>query len=396
MAFYIVTGKLGTGKSLVVVNKIKEYLEKGRPVVTNLDIDLPKLINPTAKKTRFIRVPDKPTVYDLKAAGRGKPSHDKTEDNNGLMALDELGTWFNSRDWNAEGRKELINYLAHIRKLGWDVMFIIQSVEVLDKQAREMFAELVVRCTRLDRLPIPLLTSLLKLGGIKLTLPRTHLATVRLGDNPTGYVLDRWAYRGTEVQHAYDTNQVFQYRAPGEADYYGPHSILPPYYQTLRTRSPRTARYYMRLTKVYSRKFSRVVMLALGLFAGSMAGTYFAAQPTPQALPTSRAAQSSFSSSGDLPQASEPLISLDRITSIRTIQSFRVPHFYVFNTQSGPVDSLNLQAAGYSIRSIRRCLLKLSYRSESRYVRCDYGPGRNYHPDPSTVSGTLQVAASSP
>ncbi|MFK4136821.1 zonular occludens toxin domain-containing protein, partial [Pseudomonas luteola] len=37
MAVYFVTGKLGSGKSLVAVGKIRDYMIAGRRVATNLD-----------------------------------------------------------------------------------------------------------------------------------------------------------------------------------------------------------------------------------------------------------------------------------------------------------------------------------------------------------------------
>ena len=40
MAVYVVTGKLGSGKTLVSVSRIQERLAKGCPVATNLDLKL--------------------------------------------------------------------------------------------------------------------------------------------------------------------------------------------------------------------------------------------------------------------------------------------------------------------------------------------------------------------
>jgi hypothetical protein len=40
MAVHVVTGKLGSGKTLVSVSRIQERLAKGCPVATNLDLKL--------------------------------------------------------------------------------------------------------------------------------------------------------------------------------------------------------------------------------------------------------------------------------------------------------------------------------------------------------------------
>ena len=37
MAVYFITGKLGSGKSIAAVGKIRDYLNEGRAVATNLD-----------------------------------------------------------------------------------------------------------------------------------------------------------------------------------------------------------------------------------------------------------------------------------------------------------------------------------------------------------------------
>lgn len=73
MAVHVVTGKLGSGKTLVSVSRIQERLAKGCPVATNLDLKLHNMpmVGRYAKKTRVIRIPDKPSLNDLLAIGIG-------------------------------------------------------------------------------------------------------------------------------------------------------------------------------------------------------------------------------------------------------------------------------------------------------------------------------------
>jgi hypothetical protein len=71
MAVYFVTGKLGGGKSLVSVSRIKLALLKGSPIATNIDINLKNMVGRQAKNTRIFRLPDKPTVSDFDAIGKG-------------------------------------------------------------------------------------------------------------------------------------------------------------------------------------------------------------------------------------------------------------------------------------------------------------------------------------
>lgn len=225
MPVYVVTGKLGSGKTLASVGKIKDYLIQGRRVATNLDIRLENLVGNYARKCEIFRVPDRPESYHLESLGLGYDGEFIGEERNGALVLDECGTWFNSRDWNAKGRKELLDWVIHARKKRWDVYFIIQDLEVMDKQARLMFAEHVVYCRRSDRFTIPFLSSIWKIFTDKpLPFPKLHLGFVKYGDKDSSPVVDRWVYRGTDLYNAYDTAQIFK------EDNNGVYQLLPPYY----------------------------------------------------------------------------------------------------------------------------------------------------------------------
>ena len=60
------------------------------------------------RKTRVIRIPDKPSLNDLLVIGTGNTSYD--ESRNGLLVLDECGTWFNSRSWGDKDRQPVIDW----------------------------------------------------------------------------------------------------------------------------------------------------------------------------------------------------------------------------------------------------------------------------------------------
>ncbi|WP_051215883.1 zonular occludens toxin domain-containing protein [Ferrimonas futtsuensis] len=225
---FIVTGKLGSGKSLVCVGKIRDYLNQGRMVATNLDLYLENLVNPFAKNTRVYRVPDKPVSADLMALPtpyEGEYDENKT----GLLVLDECGTWFNSRNYKDADRKGLNDLLLHIRKMGWDVMLIIQHFKMLDSQAREALGEQVVTCRRSDRLPIPGLSFVARVIGFELKLPKMHLAAVTYGTGMGAIRVGSWLYRGVELYRAYDTRQIFSDgRSPERDGVWGLASMLPP------------------------------------------------------------------------------------------------------------------------------------------------------------------------
>lgn len=199
MAVYFVTGKLGAGKSLVTVGKIRDYLSEGRRVATNLDLWLDEMF--TYHDSTVTRLPDKPRPQDMNDIGLGYEHEDERhndESKYGLIVLDECGTWLNTREWNDKERRKLIDWFLHARKLRWDIMFLIQDLDACDKQIVGSLCEHLVICRRLDRF---------KLLGV--SLPRLHIANVYYGST-TEARIERWSYRGTDLFRAYDTRQRFR------------------------------------------------------------------------------------------------------------------------------------------------------------------------------------------
>lgn len=207
MAIYFVTGKLGSGKTLCAVGKIRDYLQEGRRVVTNLDLDLNNLLRSDADAD-VIRIPDKPRVEDFQIIGRG--CEEENEDKYGAIVLDELGTWFNSRSWRDKERGDVIDWFLHARKLHWDIFFIVQDISVVDKQLRSTLCEHLVICKRTDRLTIPFIGALFRFIGFDKILPKVHIASVYYGDTPSDLRVARWTYRGKDLYDAYNTRQIFR------------------------------------------------------------------------------------------------------------------------------------------------------------------------------------------
>lgn len=231
MAVYFITGKLGSGKTLCAVGRIREYLLQGRQVGTNLDLNLSAMFAPESRRT-YIRLPDKPRLEDLEALGRG--CVEENEARYGLIVLDELGTWFNTRNWQDKERLPVINWFLHARKLHWDVYFLVQSMSVIDGQLANSLAEHVVECRRTDRLSLPFAGTFLRALGVEKVLPKIHVAKIYYGHtNRIG--VGRWIYRGKDLYAAYDTAQIFteQWRIENGAMVDGRATFcpLPPYHE---------------------------------------------------------------------------------------------------------------------------------------------------------------------
>lgn len=223
MADYLITGKKGAGKSLFAVGLIKDAMMQKKKVATNLDIDLEKLL-PADSKLTLLRIPDRPTAGDMLSIGRGQDG--VVEDENGILVIDEAGTFLNARSWGDKARQPLLDWLVHSRKYGWDTYFICQGIEQLDKQMRTTLLEYRVNVTRTDKWPIPFVTPALRmLTGFDVRLPKMHIGTIRHGLDRDSLVIDRKIYRGSDLYAAYATQQVFLDRDnPGSCGLYSPLS----------------------------------------------------------------------------------------------------------------------------------------------------------------------------
>jgi len=222
MPIYSVEGKLGTGKTKFCVWMAQQALLEGRQVASNIDLNLEKLTPRHA--SRYIRLPDKPVAFDLKAAGHGNPqSYDEVA--NGVMILDELGTWLNARNFQDKDRAGILDWLIHARKYGWDVYLIVQDSQMIDKQVREALIEYQCKCFRGDKIKIPFVGGIL--SNFKKTwgyLPKFHMVVARVGSGSNSVIAERWLFNGTDLHQAYDTRQVFSstYDKGAFSQYYKP------------------------------------------------------------------------------------------------------------------------------------------------------------------------------
>jgi hypothetical protein len=261
MAFYFVTGKLGNGKSLVSVARMLDKMKSGCRIATNIDLNLESMSSKYCRDLNVIRVPDKPCLADLTAIGKGTESYDESE--NGLLCLDECGSWFNSRNWQDKQRAAVNDWFRHARKLGWDVILIVQDISLIDSQARDALSEHVVFCKRMDNMRIPFITPLFGLIGIPLKFPKMHVARVVLGTTPADLLADRWIYRGTHLYSAYDTKQIFS-----PTNDFGSHSVLTPWHLNRLQLTKRNTDFFMRITKIYLKKLKAPLSIFSGILLG--------------------------------------------------------------------------------------------------------------------------------
>lgn len=209
MPGWIIQGVRGEGKSLAAVGKAKQYLLAGRPVATNLDLYLENFL-PAGNRTLAYRLPDHPRLEDFQMLPPAYDPKYKAEDKNGLLILDELGTWLNARSWNQKDRLSMLNWLFLSRKDHWDIILLAQDHEMIDAQVRTTLCDYLVQASRMDRQKIPYLGNILKLLGLNAFFPRIHKYHVFYGLSTSQPVTETWTFTGRDFYSGYDTNQKFK------------------------------------------------------------------------------------------------------------------------------------------------------------------------------------------
>jgi hypothetical protein len=388
MSVYCVTGKLGNGKSLVCVGRIRDALRKGLRVATNLDINLRAMAKKNNRNLDLVRIPDKPKIEDLEAIGKGYEG-DYDEEKFGLLVLDECGTWFNSRNWQDKDRRAVNDWFLHARKLGWHVYIIIQDITILDSQARDAIAELLVECRRLDKLRVPFLAPLVKLCiGVNVTFPRIHRAKVTYAD---GLLSDVWTYRGNDLFACYDTRQAFLQSYP-----HGTHSILTPWHTHGRYSVQMTKENIMRITKIHWKRFKSPVAFATGILLGISAMIMHQSEEIeknivrynlqksieqPKLHPV-KSADPKTKISAPV-EASAPNLFTDQTTQsklasfiarLRIIGTFNINDIRAYTFTTGDPDSYltstDVAGMGFAIKPLSDCMVEITIDGESNLIRC--------------------------
>lgn len=268
----LIHGKRGSGKTLVAIYLIQKYLIKNRLVATNIDLYIDKLLSPLSKSI-VIRLPDHPSVFDLsKVIPLGNPSlywdgdeilsdDQFSESNNGLLVLDEVATFLNSRNWQREGRSELISWLAQSRKYGWDLLFLAQHPRMLDAQIRDSLIEVQGSARRLDKVMVPLIGNFWKyMTGEMLHFPKIHIVGLFYGFQQNAPLWDRYIFKGCDLYHAYNTRQVINPETGNKETF----SYLSPWHVVGR---------YMNGFDLYKKAI--IAALLIGLVVGFPSGYFF-------------------------------------------------------------------------------------------------------------------------
>jgi len=223
MTDYAVTGKKRSGKGLFCAGVIRDALQAGRRVATNMDI-WPEKMLPATNRATFYRLPDCPTAEELEAIGLGYDGDEIDDEKNGVIVLDEASKYFNARAYQDKTRQPLLDWLIHSGKLRWDVYYQMQGLSQIDKQIRETQVEYHIGVKNTRMWPIPFVTPIAGMLGFNVRFPRLNIGIIKQGVERESLVVGRKYFRAKDIFGAYDTEQKFLDRSHPLAT--GFHTVL--------------------------------------------------------------------------------------------------------------------------------------------------------------------------
>lgn len=227
----VMQGSPGSGKSAAAVSRAMMHIRKGGVVAANFklidgwaDIVSSKNVLSMVSKSfrykhacsmhnRFFHVNSLAAIkqIDPRALSCGVyKDKERYSEGNGLLILDETQLVFNSRKW--EKNFEWIEFFTQHRKIGWNVLLIAHSIEMIDSQIRPL-AEYESRFRNLQKVKFPIIG--FPLSPVPLFLVIRRYAGLGAGASVVAdrelYPLPLWAAR------LYDSLEVFSQDTWGQA-----------------------------------------------------------------------------------------------------------------------------------------------------------------------------------
>jgi hypothetical protein len=155
----IVTGVVGSGKTLSCAMEIFDVLCSGRTVATNVQLVWEELADLALRERGVILNREQVFIFDPEVTPDwhrhvpwGLPGAPVE------VYLDEIHLFANARDWaeTAKNSRSLLSFLSQSRKAHMNITFIVQEVGNLDKQYR-VLAEWEYYCVSTAHIPLGIL-----------------------------------------------------------------------------------------------------------------------------------------------------------------------------------------------------------------------------------------------
>lgn len=133
------TGTIGSGKSYHALEKILEYLEKGKHVIANFPLSFPVGMVKKGYADRFMYLPDE-YLEDARAiALLVRQSRDMgfgESESNCLVVIDEAGNYFPPDQASSPLQKLWNKFFTQSRKLGYDFLLVMQDDKQINRTIR--------------------------------------------------------------------------------------------------------------------------------------------------------------------------------------------------------------------------------------------------------------------
>lgn len=171
----VLQGALGSGKSAVCTARALRHIQDGGVVAANFSLvdgwaDVLARQNPLCRwkdelrykraslfYPRFFHVQSLEAIKKIDpramAVGKKVSKRGSYSEGHGLLILDECHQIFNSRKW--EKNMDWIQFFAMSRKLGWNVLLVAHTIDMIDSQIRPL-CEFESRFRNLNRVKFPM------------------------------------------------------------------------------------------------------------------------------------------------------------------------------------------------------------------------------------------------
>jgi len=235
MAFcYFVSGTRGSGKGVYSVKMMVDTLKNSAPVATNIDLYLEHL--PFMLSEPLVtRLSDIPTSQELFALG---PAYDMTDgikpEKEGVIVLDEISLFLGTN--KSKDFPELMRFFMLSRKLGWNLVFILQSKDQANDTFYKSLCNKLVICLDNSLFKIPYITKILDSIGLAELFDRGHTAHIFKGRSELDDLDGTVDYSNIPYRKLYNTNQLFEdgreYINNAFIDMRASYTLVPPYWTT--------------------------------------------------------------------------------------------------------------------------------------------------------------------
>lgn len=192
MAFKLITGKMGSGKSYWGAEIAQEAWRAEAIVHSNLAFRDEWLVENVAPDA-FVRLSeDFASWRELLQPGR--------EGFENVLIIDEGAIMFNARDFaKAKSEKDdVFAFMVHARKLGLDIYFISQSSKNVDAQLRRM-ADAEWQCLRTKNIPVV---------GLLLEPIFGHFRRYKCANDGIQVLETSWAKLNPDVYNSFETDAM--------------------------------------------------------------------------------------------------------------------------------------------------------------------------------------------